>query len=65
MYINFQQNHVSRSVKMAHTNLFAKNGKLHKFTTCFSNFEKSRLSNMHYPTADIQAKFEINRHIGF
>ena len=38
MYINFQQNRVSRSVKTVHTNLFAKNGKLHKFATTNSNF---------------------------
>ena len=34
MYINFQQNRVSRSVKTVHTNLFVKNCKLHKFATC-------------------------------
>ena len=34
MYINFQQNRVSRSVKTVHTNLFAKNCKLHKFAAC-------------------------------
>ena len=34
MYINFQPNRVSRSVKTVHTNLFAKNRKLHKFATC-------------------------------
>ena len=34
MYINFQQNRVSRAVKTVHTNLFAKYCKLHKFTTC-------------------------------
>ena len=33
MHINFQQNRVSRSVKTVHTNLFAKNCKLHKFVT--------------------------------
>ena len=33
MYINFQQNRVSRSVKNVHTNLFAKNRKLDKFAT--------------------------------
>ena len=31
MYINFQQNWVSRSVKTVHTNLFANNRKLHQF----------------------------------
>ena len=34
MSINFQQNRVSTSVKTVHTNLFAKNCKLHKFATC-------------------------------
>ena len=34
MYINFQQNWVSRSVKIVHTNLFAQYRKLHKFATC-------------------------------
>ena len=33
MYINFQQNRVSRLVKTVPTNLFAKNRKLHKFAT--------------------------------
>ena len=32
-YINFQQNRVSRSAKIVHTNVFAKNHKLHKFAT--------------------------------
>ena len=40
MYINFQQNRVCRSVKTMHTNLFARNRKLHKFATTNSNFEK-------------------------
>ena len=40
MYINFQQNRVCRSVKTVRTNLFAQNGKLHKFATTNSNFEK-------------------------
>ena len=31
MYINFQQNRVSRLVKSVHTNFLAKNRKLHKF----------------------------------
>ena len=31
MYINFQQNRVSRSFKTVHTNIFANNRKLHKF----------------------------------
>ena len=40
MYIHFQQIPVSRSVKTVQTNLFAKNGKLHKFATTNSNFKK-------------------------
>ena len=34
LYINFQQNRVSRSVKTVHTNLLAKICKLYKFATC-------------------------------
>ena len=48
MYINFQQNRASRSVKTEHTTLFAKNHKLHKFATCNTNFEKSLISDMNY-----------------
>ena len=33
MYINSQQNWVSRSVKTVRTNIFANNCKLHKFAT--------------------------------
>ena len=53
MYINFQQNRVSRSVKTMHTNIFANNRKLHKFETCSSNFEIKLLSDMHNPNVDI------------
>ena len=49
MYINFQENRASRSVKTEHTNLFANNGKLHKFATCNSSFEKQLLSDMNHP----------------
>ena len=42
-------------------NLFAKICKLHKLATCNWNFEKSRLSDMHYPLTDIHAHLEINR----
>ena len=65
MYINFQQNQVSKSVKTVHTNLCAKNCQLHTFVTCNLNFEKSRLSDMHYPLTDIQTDFEINRQFGY
>ena len=32
---------------------------------CNWNFEKSHRSDMRHPTADIHAKFEINRHFVF
>ena len=38
--ISFQQTWVSRSVQTVHTNLFAKNRKLHKFATINSNLKK-------------------------
>ena len=63
MHSNFQQNRASRSVKTVHTNLLTKQRKLHKFATCNSNFEKSRLSDMHYPISKIQANFGINRSV--
>ena len=40
MYIKFQQNRVSRSVKTVHTHILANDRKLHKFATTNSNFEK-------------------------
>ena len=64
-YINFQQNRVSRSVKTCTQICLKKNCKLHKFATCNWNFEKSRLSDMHYPLTDIQANFDINRSIRY
>ena len=39
MYITFQQNPVIRSVKTVHTNIIAKNLKLHTFETTNSSFE--------------------------
>ena len=38
MHANFQQNQVYRPVKIMHTNLFAKNGILHKFAATNNNF---------------------------
>ena len=58
MYINFQQNRVSRSVKTVHTNLFANCINLQ---LAIRILKKSRDSDMHYPLTDIQANFEINR----
>ena len=49
MYINFQQNQASRSVKTVHTILFANNHKLHYIATCILNFEKSLLSDINHP----------------
>ena len=49
MYINFQQNWVSRSVKTVRTNIFAKNSKLYKFATILIIlFLKSITSDMHH-----------------
>ena len=63
MYINFHQNRVSidQSKPCAQLKLLAKNRKLHKYATYNSNFEKSRLSDMHYPLTDIRADFELNQ----
>ena len=47
MYINFQQNRVSRSVKTVHTNIFANNRKLYEFATTNNNFLKMTISDMH------------------
>ena len=41
MYINFQQNQVSRSLKTVHTNIFANNRKLHKIAATNSNIAKN------------------------
>ena len=41
MYINFQQNQVSRSLKTVHTNIFANNRKLHKIAITNRNIEKN------------------------
>ena len=40
MYINFQQNWANRSVITVHTNVFAKNRKLHEFATAKNFFLK-------------------------
>ena len=59
MYISFQQNRVSRSVKTC-TQVY-----LQKITLAIRILEKSRLSDMHYPLTDIHAHFEINRPIRY
>ena len=60
MYINFQQNWVNRSVIIVHTNLFAKNCKLHKFATTNSNFLKSILLDMHHHKTYMYINFQQN-----
>ena len=62
MYVKYQLNRNNRFVK---TVITKKKIKLHKFTTCNSNFETKLLSDMHYPTPDNCAKFEINRHVSY
>ena len=62
MYVKYQLNRNNRFVK---TVITKKKFKLHKFTTCNSNFETKLLSDMHYPTPDNWAKFEINRHVSY
>ena len=62
MHINFQQNRLSRSVKTVHTNLFAKNCKLHKFATTNSNFKKkSILLDMHHHKTYMYINFQQNQ----
>ena len=61
MYIDFQQNRVCRSVKTVHTNIFAKNCKLHKFATTNSNFEKSILLDMHHYKTYMDINFQQNQ----
>ena len=60
MYINFQQNLVNRSVIIVHTNLFAKNRKLHKLATTNSNFHKID-SFRYYRKTYMYINFQQNR----
>ena len=61
MYINFQQTRVSRSVQTVHTNIFAKNRKLHKFATTNSNFEKKMYLDMHHYKTYMYINFQQSR----
>ena len=61
MYIKFQQNRVSRSVKTVHTDLFAKNSKLQKFATTNNNFKKSIFLDMHHHETYMYINFQQNR----
>ena len=61
LYINFRLNQVSRSVKTVHTNLFAKNSKLHKFATTHSNFKKKIIIDMHHHETYMYINFQQNQ----
>ena len=63
--INFQHYWVSRSVKTVHTNLFAKNWKLHKFAIFQLEFRNITPFGHALPPTDIQADVEINRPIRY
>ena len=47
--------------KTVHTNLFAKNRKLHKFATTNSNFEENFFLDMHYYKTYMYINFQQNR----
>ena len=61
MHVKDPLNRDNRFVKTVIT----KKIKLHKFATCNSNFEKSLLSDMHYPTPDICVEFKTNRLVSY
>ena len=63
MYINFQKNWVSRSVKTVRTNIFAKKCKLHKFATIpiILFFKISITSDMHHHKTYMCVNFQQNR----
>ena len=61
MYINFLQNRANRSVITVHTNVFAKNHKLHKFATTNRIFSKIDISNMHHRKTYMYNNFQQNR----
>ena len=59
MYINFQQNQVSRSLKTVHTNIFANNRKLHKIAITNKNIEKKMIiSEMHHRITYVYINFQ-------
>ena len=60
MHINFQQNQVKTLVMTVHTILFAKNRKLHKFSTTNNNLKKLILSDMHHRKTYIHNNFQQN-----
>ena len=61
IYTNFQHNRVGRSVKTVHINLFAKNRKLHKFTTTnLVIFKESIMPDMHRRKLYMYINFQQN-----
>ena len=62
MHVKYQLNRDIRFVKTVKTK---KINKLHKFTTCNSNFEKLLLSDMRHPTPNICVEFETNRLVSY
>ena len=63
MFINFQQNGVSRSVNTVHIKLIAKNSKLHKFATCNLNFETKLTYHVVISTDDGRTDGQTDRQI--
>ena len=62
MYIKFQQNMVSRSVKKPYTQIYLpKNRKLHKFATCNLNFETKLFSDMHIFMPNLKGTVPVDR----
>ena len=62
MHVKYQLN---RDISFVKTVKTKKINKLHKFTTCNSNFEKLILSDMHHPTPNICVEFETNRLVSY
>ena len=62
MRVKYQLNRNVRFVKTVKTK---KINKLHKFTTCNSNFKKLLLSDMHHPTPNNCVEFQTNRLVSY
>ena len=62
MYINFQQNRVSKSVKTVRTNVFVKkNASWINLQLYQCNFEKSIILDMHHHKTYMYVNFQQNR----
>ena len=62
MHVKYQLNQNNRSATIVITKTI---NKLHKFTTCHSNFEKLLLSDMHHSTPNNCVEFETNRLVSY